>query len=58
VCAAELSDVTMPSATHACILDLCEAEELQHTDVDPSDIELVPLGSKPSRFGIGVVIVV
>src|SRR5258705_9325266 len=40
------------------VLDLCEANELKQADVQPSDVELVPLGLELRGLRIGVVIVV
>src|SRR4030095_178222 len=39
------------------VLDLRQSDERQEADVDPADIELIPLGFEPRGVRIGVVVV-
>src|SRR5215218_7520790 len=41
-------------AAGACVLHLGEAEELQHADVHPANVELVPLVAELGRVRVGV----
>src|SRR5205085_11012476 len=55
---AHLLDFGTSRSARPRVFDLREPEELQHPDVDPSDVKLEPPGGKACRLGVGVVVVV